>query len=174
MRPWIRSLSNILPKSPLRDDFPAQNTILSAKKAPAGRFSCSKYNFVCTKGFCGLTVRPSKYQKYVSCYFSGLDIWNLKLFAIKNRLSIVPSLQNIQIMKFSMIPMSKNTFKKYIEKYVWPVLKYVKKYAEFNGAVHFAWNLQKYIVFDDLHFLFLYYFLIGLPNFFFNRLTTLI
>ena len=37
MRPWIRSLSNILPKRPLRDDFLAQNTILSAKKAPAGR-----------------------------------------------------------------------------------------------------------------------------------------
>ena len=28
----------------MRDVFPAQNTILSAKKAPAGRFSGSKYN----------------------------------------------------------------------------------------------------------------------------------
>ena len=27
MRPWIRSLSNILPKRPLRGDFPAQHTI---------------------------------------------------------------------------------------------------------------------------------------------------
>ena len=41
-----------------------------------------------------------------------------------------------------MILMSKNV-KKQIEKYFWPVLNYVKKYAEFNGAVHFAWNLQK-------------------------------
>ena len=33
MRPWIRSSSNILPKRPLRDDFLAQNAILSAQKA---------------------------------------------------------------------------------------------------------------------------------------------
>ena len=54
MRPWIRSLSNIFPKRPLRDAFLAQNaivppkrplrdaflaqkTILFAQKAPAGR-----------------------------------------------------------------------------------------------------------------------------------------
>ena len=56
MRPWIRSLSNILPKRPLRDDFLAQNTILSAQKAPAGRFSGSKYNFIRPKGPCGTLV----------------------------------------------------------------------------------------------------------------------
>ena len=39
MRPSIRSLPNILPKKPLRDAFLAQNTILSAQKAPAGRLS---------------------------------------------------------------------------------------------------------------------------------------
>ena len=55
IRPWIRSLWNILPKRPLRDDFPAQNTILSAIKTPAGRFSRSKSNFVCPKGPCGTT-----------------------------------------------------------------------------------------------------------------------
>ena len=40
--------------------------------------------------------------------FSGFDIFNLKLFALKNRSSIVPSLQNIQIIQFLMIRMSKN------------------------------------------------------------------
>ena len=39
MRPWIRSLSNIFPKRPRRDAFLAQNTMLSAKKAPAERLS---------------------------------------------------------------------------------------------------------------------------------------
>ena len=63
MRPWIRSFSNILPKCPggttfrlkiqfhppkrpLRDAFLAQNTILSAQKAPAGLCSGWKYNFI--------------------------------------------------------------------------------------------------------------------------------
>ena len=41
-------------KRPLRDAFPAPNTILSAQKAPAGRFSCSKYNFIRPKGPCGM------------------------------------------------------------------------------------------------------------------------
>ena len=41
------------PKRLLRDAFPAQNTILSAQKAPAGRFSGSKYNFIRQKGPCG-------------------------------------------------------------------------------------------------------------------------
>ena len=85
MRPWIRSLSNILPKRPLRDDFLAQNTILSAQKAPAGRFSGSKYNFVCPKGPCGTTFWPSKYQKI--CFlvsFSALiyAIWSFSLWTI--------------------------------------------------------------------------------------------
>ena len=37
------------PKSPLRDAFRAQYIILSAQKAPTGRFSSSKYNFICQK-----------------------------------------------------------------------------------------------------------------------------
>ena len=39
-------------------------------------------------------------------------------------------------------------FEENVEKHVWSVLKYVKTYAESNGAVHFAWNLQKLHVFD--------------------------
>ena len=46
MRPWIRSLSNILPKRPLRDAFPAQNTILSAQKAPALRDAFLAQNII--------------------------------------------------------------------------------------------------------------------------------
>ena len=45
------------PKRPLRDVFSAQNTTLSAQKAPAGRFSGSKYNFIRPKGPCGTLFR---------------------------------------------------------------------------------------------------------------------
>ena len=74
MRPWIRSLSNILPKRPLRDDF--------------------------------LTFEMSK-NMFPGIFF-GFDRCNPKLFAFKNRSSIVPSLQDIQIIQFLMILMSKN------------------------------------------------------------------
>ena len=114
MRPWIRSLSNILLKRPLRDDF--------------WTFEISKNMF------------PG--------IFFGFDICNLKLFAITNRLSIVWSLQNIKNTQFVMILMSKKChFRKNIENQFLLVLKYVKKYAEFESAVHFAWNLQKWWVF---------------------------
>merc|ERR1712110_79003 len=43
------------PKRSLRVDVPAQNTILSAQKAPARRLSSPKYNFVLPKGPCGST-----------------------------------------------------------------------------------------------------------------------
>ena len=43
-------------------------------------------------------------------------------------------------------------FRKNVENQFWPVLKYVKNYAEFESAVHFAWNLQKWWVFDNFHF----------------------
>ena len=66
------------PKRPLRDAFPAQNTILSAKKGPAGRISSPKIL---------KTVFPGAYF--------GFDICNLKLFASKNSLRVVPSLQNV-------------------------------------------------------------------------------
>ena len=42
--------------------------------------------------------------------FIGFDICNLKLFALKNRSSIVPSLQNIKNIQFLTILMSKMTF----------------------------------------------------------------
>ena len=38
-----------------------------------------------------------------------------------------------------------------VETYFWPVLQYVKKYAEFNGDVRFAWNLLKLSVCYDFH-----------------------
>ena len=43
-------------------------------------------------------------------------------------------------------------FRKNVENQFWLVLKYVKNYAEFESAVHFAWNLQKWWVFDNFHF----------------------
>ena len=52
---WLK-LWFCLPKRPLWDDLPIQNTILSAQKAPAGRLSRSKHDFVCQKGPCGSTV----------------------------------------------------------------------------------------------------------------------
>ena len=42
------------PKRPLRDAFPAQNTISSAQRPPAGDFSGSKYNFIRPKAPCGM------------------------------------------------------------------------------------------------------------------------
>ena len=93
MRPWIRSLSNILLKRPLRDDF--------------WTFEISKNMF------------PG--------IFFGFDIWNLKLFALKNRSSIVPSLQNIQNMSFLMILMSKNTFSEKCRKSILTGVKIRKK-----------------------------------------------
>ena len=114
------------PKRPLRDAFLAQNTILSAPKAPAGRFHRSKYNVIHPKGPCGTLFRlriqfyPPKrplrddfltFEISTNMFpgiFFGFDICNVKLLAIKNRLSIVPSLQNIQIIQFLMIRMSNN------------------------------------------------------------------
>ncbi len=122
-----------------------------AQKAPAGRLSGSKYNFIRQKGPCGtlfwlkIQFYPTKRPLRDACLaqntilstqkadfltfeisknmfpgiFFGFDICNLKLFAIKNRLSIVPSLQNIQTIQFLMILMIKNdTSKKHVEKYV--------------------------------------------------------
>ena len=45
------------PKRSLRDAFPSQNTILSSQRAPVGRFSDSKYNFIRPKGPCGTLFR---------------------------------------------------------------------------------------------------------------------
>ena len=93
--------------------------------------------------------------------FFGFDICNLKLFPIKNRSSIVPSLQNIKNIQFLTILMSKKChFRKNVENQFWPVLQYVKKYAEFNGDIRFAWNLLKWHVFDNFHFWHFLYFCI--------------
>ena len=136
MRPWIRSLSNILPKSPLRDDFLAQNTILSAKKAPAGRLP---------------DLRNIK--KYVSWYLFRLWYMQSEAFRYKKSFEHSPKpSKHPNYIVFNDSNVKKNTCSKNVEQQNWPVLKYVNKYAEFNGAVHFAWNLQKLYVFDDFHF----------------------
>ena len=49
---------------------------------------------------------------------------------------------------------------KNVENQFWPVLKYVKNYAEFESAGHFAWNLQKWWVFDNFNFWHFLYFCI--------------
>ena len=46
----------------------------------------------------------------------------------------------------------KISISKNVKNQFWPVLKYVKKYAKFNGAIRFAWTLLKSHVFDDFHF----------------------
>ena len=48
----------------LKDDFPTQNTILSAQKAPAGRISGPKYNLIRPKGPCGTTFCYSQNEIY--------------------------------------------------------------------------------------------------------------
>ena len=55
------------------------------------------------------------------------DICNPKLFALKNRSSIVPSLQNIQNMSFLMALMSKNTFSEKCRKSILTGVKIRKK-----------------------------------------------
>ena len=94
---------------------------LGGQKAP-----CSKDNLIRPKGPCGTRFR-NKMQFYPpkrplrddfltfeisTNMFPGIffcfDICNLKLFAITNRLTIVPSLQNIQIIQFLMILRSNN------------------------------------------------------------------
>ena len=60
-------------------------------------------------------------------------------------------------------------FRKNVKNQFWPVLKYVKKYAEFNGAIRFGWNLLKWWVFDDFHF---WCFFICLHFFIFSMFTT--
>ena len=52
--------------------------------------------------------------------------------------------------------------RKNVENQFWPVLKCVKKYAEFNGAIRFVWNLLKWWVFDDVHVCIFLYFCISL------------
>ena len=99
-----------------------------AQKAPAGCFSGSKCNCIRPKGSCGTLFRlkiqlyPPKrllrddFQTFEISknmfpgIFFGFDICNLKLFALKNRSSIVPSLQNIKNIQFLTILMSKMTF----------------------------------------------------------------
>jgi len=74
-------------KSPLRDAFLAQNQILSAQeKPPAGRL----YDL-----------------RNIKKYVFDIDICNLKLFAITNRLGIVSSLQNVHVIQFLTIRMSR-------------------------------------------------------------------
>ena len=73
------------PKRPLRDAFLAENPMVSARKALRDDF---------------LTFEMSK-NMFPGIFF-GFDICNLKLFPIKNRSSIVPSLENIQNIKFLM------------------------------------------------------------------------
>ena len=128
MRPWIHSLSNILPKRPLRDDFLAQNTILSAQKSPAGRFSGSKYNCVCPKGPCGTTFWPSKYQK--TCFlvtFSALIYMQSEAFRYKKSFEHSPKPSKHQKYKaFNDFHIKKCHIRKNVEKQFWPVLQYIK------------------------------------------------
>ena len=64
-------------KKSLRDDCPAQNPILSAQSAPAGRFSSSKYNLTHPKGPCGMTF--CHYQSEI--YDIGTEIRIFHCFA---------------------------------------------------------------------------------------------
>ena len=70
------------PKKPLRDAFLALNTILSAQKAPAGRFSSSKYNLICPKGPCGMTFCYSQNE----IFDIGTDLLFFHCFAKINKL----------------------------------------------------------------------------------------
>ena len=81
------------------------------------------------------TVFPGTYY--------GFDICNPKLFALKSRPSIVPSFQNINLIQFLMILMSKNNIFEKCRKSFLTGAIIRKKCAEFNGDVRFVWNLLK-------------------------------
>ena len=81
-------------------------------------------------------------------------------FPVKNHSSIVPSLQNIKNTQLLMMFMTIMSFPKTVQNQFWPVLKYVKNYAEFESAGNFAWNLLKWHVFDNFHFWHFLYFCI--------------
>ena len=75
---------------------------------------------------------------FTGTYF-GFDICNPKLFASKNRSSIVPSLQNLYFIQLLTILMSKrNVIIEKMSKSILTGVKIVKKCAEFNGEVRFA------------------------------------
>ena len=65
--------------------------------------------------------RPQNIQIYITILVPGtifvFDICNLKPFAMKNRLSIVPSLQNIKMIQLLMISIPKDVEMKNGEQY---------------------------------------------------------
>ena len=74
-------------------------------------------------------------------YF-GFDVCNMKLVASKRRLSIVPSLHNLNFTTCSVSIMSENIiFEKMSANLFWQVPSYVKECAEFDFKVCIAWNL---------------------------------
>ena len=109
MRPWIRSLWNILP------------------------FEMSK--------------------KYVSWYLFRLWYMQSEAFPYKKSFEHSTKPCKHQNIQFLTILISKKChFRTNVENQFWPVLQYVEKYADFESAVHFAWNLLKWWVLDDFHF----------------------
>ena len=159
MRPWIRSLWNILPKRPLRDDFPAriqfyppktplwnaflaQHTILSAQKSPAGRLS---------------DLRNLK--KDVSWYLVRLWYMKSEAFPYNNSFEHSPKpSKHPNHTVFNDSNVTKMSFSKKCWKSILTGATIRKKYAEFNGDVRFGWNLQKQYVFDTFHFCHFWYF----------------
>ena len=125
MRPWIRSLSNILPKRPLRAYQGNPFTKYSNCLAPAGILGEPFYKIFQKFGPCGhikgallqnsqnsrrvgrvASRRVVSKNVFTGTYF-GFDICNPKLLTLKNRSSIVPSLQNLYFIHFLMIFISK-------------------------------------------------------------------
>ena len=149
MRPWICSLWNIWPKRPLREAFLAQNTILTAQKAPAGRLSDLQ-----------------NIKQYVSWYIFRL--WYMKSEAFRYYKSFEHSPKPSKHAKYTVFNDSyveKISFSKKCRKSILTGAKIRKKYAEFESAVHLAWNLQKWWVFDDFHFciffIFAFFYILG-------------
>ena len=142
MQPWTRSLSNILPKRSLREDFLAQNPILSAQRAPAGRLPDLRH-----------------IKKYVSWYLFRL--WYMQFEAFRYITSFEHSpkpLKHPNYIVFNDSYVEKCKRRKYVANQLWPVQQYVNKYAELKSAIRSGWNLLKWRVFDDSHFWHFLYF----------------
>ena len=165
MRPWIRSLSNILPKRPLRDAFRAQkiqlslpkrslrdaflaqNTILSAQKSPAGRLSDFR-----------------NINKSVSWYLFRLWYMQSEAFRYKKLFEHSPKpSKHPNHTVFNDSNVNNSHFQKKCRQILWPVLAYATKIRWIQWCSPFCLKPSKmtcvWWVSFLIFFIFLYFFI---------------
>ena len=92
--------------------------------------------------------------------YLGFDIWNPKLFASKNRLSIVPSLQSIKLAQFSNYShINEDIIFENVDRIFLPVLQYVKNALNsmVRSVLHKTYKNYKLLKFFMLTFFYMFY-----------------